>query len=329
MADTRIEVNGKCVGEYDICDNPCVKFVNGSGPDDCGNVKVDGGGPTINGGYDVVTPLAPIEENITSGELFANAESIWDVMYNNVGSTINITFDGVPYQCVIKDSSGYVPYVVGDTNFVEFPFYIVANILVDADPMCQVRLYTASAGESHTVKIQVYESAPVVFDKKYIPSMDVLTDTNSSYITTGVRYIYTLFKRSDGYFMPSWDNCEADTDIFTPIQFRRTIDPNGVSFNFYESKDTSYSFLTANASRMNRLVATCVVSIAKPISDGGTTYEVYFASKTKVYNPELEEDKRGILFTFVSLYDSSDKFELFLKSNGNVVEGDPNATTEP
>lgn len=34
MIDTKVKINGKTVGEYDLIKEPCVKRVNGKGPDD-------------------------------------------------------------------------------------------------------------------------------------------------------------------------------------------------------------------------------------------------------------------------------------------------------
>lgn len=40
MIDTKVKVNGKTVAEYDFINEPCVKKINGEGPDDNGNVEV-------------------------------------------------------------------------------------------------------------------------------------------------------------------------------------------------------------------------------------------------------------------------------------------------
>lgn len=97
MIDTKVKVNGKTVGEYDLINEPCVKKINGEGPDDNGNVEVasdfelpegvpykksyavkrsDYTGEKITAGrYSYVSPLTP-----TLDELSANGK----IRYNSV-----------------------------------------------------------------------------------------------------------------------------------------------------------------------------------------------------------------------------------------------------
>lgn len=180
MIDTKVKINGKTVGEYDLVKEPCVKRVNGEGPDDNGNVEVEGGGggtasgPTINGGYDVEELVTLTDGTATSGQLLTNHSAVNDFMRGHVGETVTVTFDGTPYQCAI---TGNLPFYIGDPNLVETPFYISANFLIDSNPMDPAILHTATAGESHTVKIEGYKTTPVVFDRKYIPDLQTLTNS--------------------------------------------------------------------------------------------------------------------------------------------------------
>lgn len=174
MIDTKLEVSGKEVGKYDLIKNPDVKTVNGEGPDDTGNVVVKSGGPTINGGYDIKELITLTDETAISGQLLTNYSAVNEFMRGHVGETVTVTFDGTPYQCVI---TGNLPFYIGDPNLVESPFYIYANFLIDSDPMNPAYLYTATSGESHTVKIEGYKTTPVVFDRKYIPDLQTLTNS--------------------------------------------------------------------------------------------------------------------------------------------------------
>ena len=94
----------------------------------------------------------------------------------HIGETVVVTFDGTPYQCTIIDG-GSGSWYVGDPNFVEYPFYILSSIQVGSDPYNPTYLRTATAGESHTVKIEGYKTTPVVFDRKYIPDLQKLTNS--------------------------------------------------------------------------------------------------------------------------------------------------------
>ena len=177
MIDTKLEVNGKTVGEYDLINEPCVKKVNGEGPDDNGNVAVEsGGGPTINGGYDVEELVTLTDETAISGQLLTNYSAVTNFFTNHIGETVTVTFDGTLYQCTINGAIGS-ECSVGDSNYVEQPFYIYANILVGSDPYDPAYLRTATTGESHTVKIEGYRTTPVVFDRKYIPNLQALTNS--------------------------------------------------------------------------------------------------------------------------------------------------------
>lgn len=182
MIDTKVKINGKTVGEYDLVKEPCVKRVNGEGPDDNGNVEVEGGGggtanrPTINGGYDVEELVTVTDETATSGQLLTNYSAVNNFFEQHVGETVVVTFDGTPYQCTILDGgSGH--WYVGDPNFVEYPFRILSSIQIDSNPFNPTKLYTATTGESHTVKIEGYRTTPVVFDRKYIPNLQALTNS--------------------------------------------------------------------------------------------------------------------------------------------------------
>ena len=182
MIDTKVKVNGKTVGEYDLIKEPCVKRVNGEGPDDNGNVEVEGGGggtasgPTINGGYDVEELVTLTDETATSGQLLTNHSAVNKFFMGHSGDTVVVTFDGTPYQCsIIDDSHGR--YHVGDPDFIEYPFHISSSFLIDSNPNDPVYLHTATTGESHTVKIEGYRTTPVVFDRKYIPNLQALTNS--------------------------------------------------------------------------------------------------------------------------------------------------------
>lgn len=178
MIDTKVKVNGKTVAEYDLVKEPCVKKVNGEGPDDAGNIEVEGGGgPTINGGYDLKELVTLTDETATSGRLLTNYSAVNDFLRGHVGETVTVTFDGTPYQCVITANASYGPWYVGDPNYAEYPFYIYADFLIDSDPMDPVYLDAATSGESHTVKIEGYKTTPVVFDRKYIPNLQALTNS--------------------------------------------------------------------------------------------------------------------------------------------------------
>lgn len=176
MIDTKVKVNGKTVGEYDLINEPCVKKVNGEGPDDNGNVAVESGGPTINGGYDVKELVTLTDETAISGQLLTNYSAVTNFFINHIGETVIVTFDGTLYQCAINGAIGST-CSVGDSNYVEYPFYIYANISVGSDPYDPAYLDTATPGESRTVKIEGYKTTPVVFDRKYIPDLQTLTNS--------------------------------------------------------------------------------------------------------------------------------------------------------
>lgn len=233
MIDTKVKINGKTVGEYDLVKEPCVKMVNGEGPDDNGNVEVEGGGggttnvPTINGGYDTMELVTLTDETATSGQLLTNHTAVNDFMRGHVGETVTVTFDGTPYQCtIINDGAG--SWYIGDSNYVEQPFYISANISVGSDPMDPAILHTATSGESHTVKIEGYKSTPVVFDRKYIPDLQTLT--NSMVWQNG----YFLVVNSNG--VPAWVPFKDTTIDYAVIKsstsgsskkFKLTVDDSG------------------------------------------------------------------------------------------------------
>lgn len=231
MIDTKVKINGKTVGEYDLVKEPCVKRVNGEGPDDNGNVEVEGGGggtasgPTINGGYDAMELVTLTNETATSGQLLTNHSAVNNFMRGHVGETVTVTFDGTPYQCVI---TGNLPFYIGDPNLVESPFYISANVNIDSDPMYPAILHTATSGESHTVKIEGYKSTPVVFDRKYIPDLQTLT--NSMVWQNG----YFLVVNNNG--VPAWVPFKDTTIDYAVIKsstsgsskkFKLTVDDSG------------------------------------------------------------------------------------------------------
>ena len=125
------------------------------------------------GGYDIKELVTVTDETATSGQLLTNYTAVNNFFRKRSGETVVVTFDGTPYQCaIIDDGSG--GYHVGDPNFVEYPFYIRSFIRVGSNPYDPVYLYTAIAGESHTVKIEGYATTPVVFDRKYIPDLKTL-----------------------------------------------------------------------------------------------------------------------------------------------------------
>lgn len=127
------------------------------------------------GGYDIKELVTVTDETATSGQLLTNYSAVNTFFQKHVGETVVVTFDGTPYQCaIIDDGSG--GYHVGGPNFVEYPFYIRSFIRVGSNPYDPVYLYTAIAGESHTVKIEGYATTPVVFDRKYLPDLKTLTN---------------------------------------------------------------------------------------------------------------------------------------------------------
>ena len=130
------------------------------------------------GGYDIKEPVTVTDETATSGQLLTNYSAVNNFFRMHIGETVVVTFDGTPYQCSIIDDR-FNNCHVGDPDFIEYPFCIRSEILVDHDPIDPVHLYTATVGESHTVKIEGYATTPVVFDKKYLPDIKTLTDATS------------------------------------------------------------------------------------------------------------------------------------------------------
>ena len=129
------------------------------------------------GGYDIKELVTVTDETATSGQLLTNYSAVTYFFTEHAGETVVVTFDGTPYQCTIIGDAGR--WYVGDPNFVEYPFCIRSSIRIDLNPDNPAELYTAIAGESHTVKIEGYATTPAVFNKKYLPDLKTLTNTQS------------------------------------------------------------------------------------------------------------------------------------------------------
>lgn len=205
---------------------PCGGFVLGEGltlGEDGKTLNVTGGGSQADwnqndesaadyvknrpGGYDIKELVTVTDETATSGQLLTNYSEVNDFLQWHVGETVVVTFDGTPYQCTIIGTDPG-EWHVGDPNFVEYPFDILSVIRVGSDPWNPTYLYTAAAGESHTVKIEGYATTPVVFDKKYLPDLKTLTNAlpydKNSYLVcdenSNVRWM--LFSDSDSLIAP-------------------------------------------------------------------------------------------------------------------------------
>ena len=194
MKDAEIIINDVVKGEYDLPRQfaPVIHEISDVTSKDAGKVLTvsKNGGPAWGegglseikwadikdkpGGYDIKELVTVTDETATSGQLLTNHSAVLRFFDEHSGDTVVVTFDGTPYQCtIINDGAG--SWHVGDHEFVEYPFCIVSFIQVDADPIEQAKLYTATTGESHTVKIEGYATTPVVFNKKYIPDLKTLT----------------------------------------------------------------------------------------------------------------------------------------------------------
>ena len=205
---------------------PCGGFVLGEGlalGEDGKTLNVTGGGSQADwnqndetakdyvknrpGGYDIKELVTVTDETATSGQLLTNYSAVTDFFTSHIGETVIVTFDGTLYQCTINGAIGS-ECSVGDSNYVEQPFYIYANIFAGSDPYDPAYLRTAIPGESHTVKIEGYATTPVVFDKKYLPDLKTLTNAmpydKNSYLVcdenSNVRWM--LFSDSDSLIAP-------------------------------------------------------------------------------------------------------------------------------
>ena len=173
MTDTKVKVNGKTVAEYDLLNEPCVKKINGEGPDDNGNVEVESGGPTINGGYDVpeLKTLHSVTTTVGNKQTWIDEYGdVYNLFYDkfNSGEECSVSFDGTEYKGVItRDSSN--DYHFGDSEFSEFPFHIrtLWNVEIHCYGGC---IEVSDNSVAHTVGVIKSVLTPVVFDDKYIPS---------------------------------------------------------------------------------------------------------------------------------------------------------------
>lgn len=145
------------------------------------------------GGYDLKQRSTITDQTATSGSLMSDTTAIFNYFQNNIGNTVTVTFDGIEYECTIEGD--YSPYI-GDSTYTTFPFHISTTINIEASPMECAYLNTAISGESHTVKIEGFETSPVVIDRKYIPDLQTLTNSQS--------YMAGQFLRVNNDGVPEW-----------------------------------------------------------------------------------------------------------------------------
>lgn len=215
MIDTKLEVNGKTVGEYDLINEPCVKKVNGEGPDDNGNVAVEGGGPTINGGYDVETikTISTVTTDLnTSPKWILEYGDVHDYFSSKLGEECSVLFDGTEYKSVItKDNNDH--YHFGDSDFSEFPFHIYTlwNVEIHCYSGC---IEVSDTSVSHTVEVIKPVLTPVVFADKYIP--DTIARKDRVYSKDETYSGSQLYTKSETYSKNEIDqNFYAKDKVYT------------------------------------------------------------------------------------------------------------------
>lgn len=221
MIDTKVKVNGKTVAEYDLINEPCVKKVNGEGPDDNGNVAVESGGPTINGGYDVPELKTLHSATTTVGSNRTNIFEYDDVHYLfedkfNSGEECLIRFDGVECKSTItKDRNGY--YHFGDSEFSKFLFHVCTLWNVEAH-VYSGYIEVSDTSVAHTVEVIKPVLTPVVFADKYIPS--TVARTRDVYTRNETYSSSQLYTKSETYSKAEINqnldqNFYTKTDIYT------------------------------------------------------------------------------------------------------------------
>lgn len=219
MIDTKVKINGKTVGEYDLINEPCVKKINGEGPDDNGNVEVADGGPTINGGYDVETikTISTVTTDLnTSPKWILEYGDVHDYFSSKLGEECSVLFDGTEYKSVItKDNNDY--YHFGDSEFSEFPFHIYTlwNVEIHSYSGC---IEVSDTSVSHTVEVIKPVLTPVVFADKYIPN--TVARTRDVYTRNETYSSSQLYTKSETYSKAEINqnldqNFYTKTDIYT------------------------------------------------------------------------------------------------------------------
>lgn len=226
MIDTKVKVNGKTVAEYDLLNEPCVKKINGEGPDDNGNVEVESGGPTINGGYDIVenkveSPVTTAVGNNTATKDDYNT-TLADYLESKVGKECSASFDGIEYKSVItKDGEGF--YHFGDSDFSQFPFHLLFGWdVVTHSHISYVEVSDASV--SHTAGFIMPVLTPVVFDDKYIPKTVVRS-----------REVY---KRNETY---SSSQLYTKSETYSKAEINQNLDQNFYTKTDIYTKDEIYT----------------------------------------------------------------------------------------
>lgn len=220
MIDTKVKVNGKTVGEYDLINEPCVKKINGEGPDDNGNVAVETDGPTINGGYDTMEPtiMHPVTNTIGSSNAYVTCydPELENYLEGKVGQECSASFDGVEYKTVItRSSNGF--YHFGDTEFSEFPFHLSFGFDIDRHSHVS-SLDVSDASVSHTAGFIKPVSVPVAFADKYIP--DTIARKKDVYTKDEVYTKDKVYTRDETYTKDeqtkeiTWDGTTDGKDSF-------------------------------------------------------------------------------------------------------------------
>ena len=318
MIDTKVKVNGKTVGEYDLINEPCVKKINGEGPDDNGNVAVETDGPAINGGYDVEelvtvldTIIEPTHKNLVDGYK----------LFNFIGDTVHVTYDGVLYDCLVGGSRDLGYYYIGDSTFAEYPFYYADTVLGD-----NTSLKISDKSVSHTMKIEAYETKPVVFDRKYLPNAAVLTGAIADQTLAQKEHRVLM---SDKNGTVRWQPLYALGNIPCVTFTSRNGGPYQAFINF----DGSNGYDTIKAYLSRRVPMSAVyIAITEENTTGSGPETVHTRAEYKIYICyditcyALPSEIKGIEFKFASLSDQT-VLTLFYKENGYVVvEGNPNVT---
>lgn len=126
------------------------------------------------GGYDLEELAIAIDETIESNQTnfsIDNRYTIVGKLLANIGKTIYVTYDGVRYECSVRGSGGVC--AIGDSTFAEYPFFYKNNATTEYSEPLKV----SDPSVSHTIKIELYKTTPIVFNKKYIPDLKTLTDS--------------------------------------------------------------------------------------------------------------------------------------------------------
>lgn len=302
---------------------PCGGFVLGEGlalGEDGKTLNVTGGGSQADwnqndetavdyvknrpGGYDATELVTITDETVVSGQMFSNYLEVFNFFEKHTREMVIVTFDGTPYQCVISDT---VPFYVGDRNFVEYPFYIYTNFSIES-LKSTAYFETATAGESHTVKIEHRQATPVVFDRKYLPDTQILTESLPDYAQAKGTYKIFMVNNSDG--VPKW-NMPNVVGIVPCVMFYRR---DSGAYNIFGI--WNYEIVNDYLSHHLEIFAACWI-----MTD--SEYKIYIGCNIKDYRSS--SNVKGVEFKFISLSDQS-TLTLFYKEDGSVVEGNPNIT---